>query len=64
MKVFHPENNSRDYTGHGPMHFHGLGSSYRQKRTRDKVGRGVMGKEMRERRRRKTEHQITWMICD
>ena len=20
MKVFYPENNSRDYTGHGPMH--------------------------------------------
>jgi len=35
-----------------------LGSSYRQKRTRDKVGRGVMGKEMRERRKEEDGEDI------
>lgn len=57
MKVFHAENSSRDYTGHGPMHIF-IGREAPAGKSRQEIGweGRVMGQEMRERgEMRKTE---------
>ena len=60
MKVFHPENNSRDYTGHGPMHiFIGweapTGRRGQEIRWEEEYGKG---NEKEEKGRRRRRHQM------
>ena len=63
MKVFHPENNSTDGTGHGPMHIF-IGEKLLQSKAEDRVGREVMEKEMRDKggRRRRRRNEILSVI--